>query len=113
MKNMIGKLTQYGADVTSALERVLNDEKLYLMLIDEIHDEESFPALEKAIEEKNYDAAFEYAHTIKGVAGNLGLTPLYSAVCPLVEALRYKEYELLDKSYESFRKARDEFFELI
>ena len=27
------------------------------------------------------DGAFEAAHTLKGVAGNLGLTPLYRSVC--------------------------------
>ncbi len=32
--------------------------------------------------------AFEAAHTLKGVAGNLGLTPLYEAVCAIVEPLR-------------------------
>ena len=36
-------------------------------------------------------AAFEAAHTLKGVAGNLGLKPLYDAVCHIVEPLRRGE----------------------
>ena len=33
-------------------------------------------------------AAFEAAHTLKGVSANLGLTDLYDSVFPLVEELR-------------------------
>ena len=33
-------------------------------------------------------SAFEAAHTLKGVTGNMGLTPLYDAVCTIVEPLR-------------------------
>ena len=46
-------------------------------------------------------SAFEAAHTLKGVTGNMGLTPLYDAVCTIVEPLRTGEdREDYTKMYE-------------
>ena len=44
--------------------------------------------LTKGIESCDYRRAFEAAHGLKGDTGNLSLTPLYEAVCLLVEDLR-------------------------
>ena len=40
---------------------------------------------------KNYKEAFEAAHSLKGVLGNLSLTPLYDKVCKMTELLRAEE----------------------
>ena len=40
------------------------------------------------LEEKNVEEAFRAAHTLKGVAQNLGFTPLYEATATLTEVLR-------------------------
>ena len=37
------------------------------------------------------DAAFESAHALKGVAGNLSLTPLYEPLVSITELLRARE----------------------
>ena len=57
------------------------------------------------------DGAFQAAHTLKGVSGNLGLTPLYEAVCDIVEPLRHGEKRsdypaMLEKIEEEFAKVR-------
>ena len=54
--------------------------------------------------------AFEAAHTLKGVTGNMGLTPLYAALCTLVEPLRTGErrddYPMLFQAVQTeFRRA--------
>lgn len=51
---------------------------------------------------RDYTAAFEAAHTLKGVVGNMGLTPLYQAVCEIVEPLRKREQR---EDYGSFYQA--------
>ena len=48
-------------------------------------------ALGAAIGSGDLDSAFEAAHTLKGVAGNLGLTSLFEAVRVIVEPLRARE----------------------
>lgn len=48
----------------------------------------SFDQLERAVEGADWEAAFRAAHTLKGVAQNLGLGDLYQAAAGLTEALR-------------------------
>ncbi|MBR5658308.1 MAG: Hpt domain-containing protein, partial [Lachnospiraceae bacterium] len=40
------------------------------------------------IGERDLKGAFEAAHALKGVLGNLSLTPLYEIVCEITELLR-------------------------
>ena len=60
---------------------------------------------DRAIDSGNLEAAFDAAHTLKGVVGNMGLTPLYKAVCDIVQPLRAREeredYPLL---YQAIQK---------
>ena len=75
------------------MERFVNDEDLYIECMQEFLCDESFENLKSAINNGNYAAAFEHAHNLKGVSGNLGLEPLYGAVSDLVERLRSKQYD--------------------
>lgn len=45
------------------------------------------------------------AHTLKGVAGNLGLKPLFDACSETVFLLREQNYEKALKSFETLRHA--------
>ena len=49
---------------------------------------ETFAALQEALEQQNTETAFRAAHTLKGVAVNLGFTRLYHAAAALTEVLR-------------------------
>ena len=53
--------------------------------------EANFDKLADAIRADNLDAAFEHAHALKGVLGNLSLTPIYNPVCEMTERLRARE----------------------
>lgn len=48
----------------------------------------TFGELKKALEEKDWETAFRAAHTLKGVAQNLGFEKMYRAVFALTEQLR-------------------------
>ena len=50
----------------------------------------NFKTLEEAIAANNLDSAFEAAHSLKGVLGNLALTPVYEPVFEITELLRAK-----------------------
>ena len=52
---------------------------------------EKFDSLNKNLNDKNLDAAFEDAHALKGIAGNLHLTSLYKAIEAIVEPLRARD----------------------
>ena len=48
----------------------------------------SFPDLVKHLKEKNVEEAFRAAHTLKGVAQNLGFSQLYPLSMEITEILR-------------------------
>ena len=48
----------------------------------------SFAQLREAVAAADWESAFRAAHTLKGVAQNLGFDRLYAASVPLTEALR-------------------------
>ncbi|MBR3640933.1 MAG: Hpt domain-containing protein [Oscillibacter sp.] len=84
----IEKLKAYGADVREGLERCVNNEAFYLGLVAKVLPDRKLDELEEAIGRGDLDAAFEIAHTLKGLYGNLSLTPLYVPVCEMTEYLR-------------------------
>ncbi|MCR4856513.1 MAG: Hpt domain-containing protein [Erysipelotrichaceae bacterium] len=55
-----------------------------------ILSEASFDDLSRALEADDLDGAFKAAHALKGVSGNLSLTPLYEKVSEITELLRAK-----------------------
>jgi HPt (histidine-containing phosphotransfer) domain-containing protein len=86
----IADLREFGADVDEALVRCMNKEDFYLMLVNKAIADNRLPLLETQISEKNYDDAFETAHTLKGMYTNLSLTPVSEPVCRITELLREK-----------------------
>ena len=87
----IENLKEYGANVEEGLTRCMNNEALYLRLAGTIPAEGRFEALKKNIEDRDLDSAFENAHALKGVTGNLSLTPLYDPLSKITELLRARE----------------------
>ena len=81
-------LNQFGADTKEGLARCLDDEEFYLDLIPEALNRDRYEDIEKYIKDKNLPAAFEVAHALKGVVGNLALTPIYEPISEITELLR-------------------------
>lgn len=113
MGTLIEEIRAYGADVDGALERFLDDEDLYEKCLLTFVDDESFAGLKEALDGKDYEQAFNCAHTLKGVAANLGLTPLYEAIVGIVEPLRGKDYSNLDSQYAVVAEAYEVFKNLM
>ncbi len=81
----------YGADYQSTMNRFMGNEALYLKLLDMLFQDTNLQRLGAALDANDLSNAFAAAHTLKGVVGNMGLTPLYNAVCAIVEPLRKRE----------------------
>lgn len=81
----------YGADYNSTMARFMGKEAMYLKFLDMLFKDDNLEKLGTALEQQDYEAAFAAAHTLKGVVGNMGLTPLFNAVCAIVEPLRKRE----------------------
>lgn len=91
MHNFLEELKSENCDVHSAMERCLNDEEFYLKCFKLTVSDIAFEKLGKALAEEDLEKAFEYAHGLKGVTGNMGITPLYNKIVEIVELLRKRK----------------------
>lgn len=92
MNDLFTELQQHGCDVDGTMRRLGDDRELYVDCLHMLVGDESFAQLHEAFAHKNAREIFEAAHTLKGVAGNLGLTPMYDSTCRIVEATRAGQY---------------------
>ena len=86
----IDELHKLGANTEEGLARCMGSESLYLKLVNMVPDEEGFDKLKAATDADDLDAAFEAAHALKGVLGNLSLTKMYEKCSEITELLRAK-----------------------
>ena len=89
-------LREVGADVEEGLGRCFGQEEFYLTLVGMVLEEKNFDVLQQAIKDRDLDKAFEAAHALKGVLGNLSLTPVLKPVEEITELLRSRT----DTDYE-------------
>ena len=99
---------EMGADLQEVLRRLKTEERIgkFLKLI---LTDTNYESLCKALEEKDYEQAFTHVHNLKGLAMNLGLTPLLIPTQELCEELRDGEPErelkpLLDEVAAAYQK---------
>ena len=76
--DLIAELEGLGVNTSEALSRFMNNKALYAREAD----------VSSHFKAKDYDTAVASAHTLKGVTGNLSLTPLYAAYTDIVALLR-------------------------
>ena len=91
---------QFYVDVNGSYENALsimmNDALISRMLAKFVNNN-ACEQMIKAYEDKDYRLVFTSAHTLKGVAGNLALTPLYELASIITEATRNSDDVNLDK----------------
>lgn len=100
----IEALKQLGCNTDDGLTRCMGNEAFYFKLIGRVVDDKNFQALEDAVAAKDLDAAFDAAHSLKGVLGNLALTPIYEPVYEITELLRERK----DIDYSEYLKTISE-----
>ena len=98
-QELLDRLTARGCDVPGAMERMGEDVDFYRELLDQFLSDDLFEKLGDALSRDDRQAAFQTAHTLKGVLGNLGLTPLYGEICSIVEPLRNQSVDQVGEHY--------------
>jgi HPt (histidine-containing phosphotransfer) domain-containing protein len=100
MDEKLNKLKNWGCDINGALERFLNDKDLYCECLLMFVEDDNFKSLKLHINDEDKKVPFSYVHTLKGVAGNLGLSPLFESLSELCDALRVDDYYVNSGLYE-------------
>ena len=76
-----------GGDYADTKLRFLTDDRI-LRFVGKFPSDESFSLLKSSLAENNAETAFRAAHTLKGVASNLGFTSLFKVSSEITEVLR-------------------------
>lgn len=107
MSDLETRIKAYGGDYEAALDRFMGDEDFYLQMLDMLAKDTSVTRLDEALKSHDLSAAFSAAHELKGVAGNLGLTPLFQALDAMVEPLRTSTEQDYSALMQDVRDAYD------
>lgn len=86
--SLLDSLREVGCDIDDGMGRFMQNASLYEKMLKKFPDALSKIDLEKDFSEGNVENAITEAHTIKGVTGNLSLTPLYESYSEIVRLLR-------------------------
>ena len=86
---MMEELKGLGVDVDEGMERVMGDADLYEMMLgmflDSIRDN---PVASEDFDGSDLDALIKRVHTLKGITGNLAITPLFDGYTESLGLLR-------------------------
>ena len=112
------QLEECGADVETALKRFMGNDAIYQKFLGKFPGDPNYAKLGTNIEAGAFEEAYKCAHALKGVVGNLGLTPIYEKVSTLVEELRNKASEDVDAAranelWQEIKKVYEQFIDVI
>ncbi len=91
-----------GGDYEDVVRRLISEEFAAQLALGFL-DDDGFSSLEKAMKNRNAEDAFRAAHTLKGVALNLGFKNLGESASELTEVLRKRTFDGADEPFEKVR----------
>lgn len=94
-------LCALGIDIQDALARFMGNDTLLMRFLLNFPQDPNFQNLKQAMKEQNMEAAYQAAHALKGVAGNLSMTELFRQSCAITEDLRNKELSSAAKKMDA------------
>ncbi len=105
--NLFEELKELGVDVEEGLERVMDDEPLYEtmlgMFIDKVNGN---PIAVKDFDGDSLDELIARVHVLKGLTGNLAMTPLFAGYLQTLDLLRTGRPKEAKKEYEQILPAQ-------
>lgn len=111
MSKLTSALIEYVSDIDDVMKRFVEDEDFYIECLELFFEDDNLEKLKTAIDNNDIHEAFNAAHTIKGIAGNLGLAPVFNLVSELVEDFRVNKmenalnkYNLIVSEYEKVKR---------
>lgn len=95
-QNKIDALKAQGVNYEEGLHRFVDMVDLYEECLVKFADDTSLKAMQEGIEARDAQAVFRAAHSYKGLAGNLSINHIFTAVEEVVEMTRNTPSEEVD-----------------
>ena len=104
---LLEELNTLGVDTSEGLDRVMEDRELYAMMLgmflDAVREHDITP---DDFDSGDMDALIQKVHTLKGVTGNLALTPLFEGYVETLGLLRAGDAARGKARYENLLPAQ-------
>ena len=84
-------LQAVGIDYEDGIRRFGGNAHLYEKYLMQFAQDEHYEKMQQAFAQQDWAAMLFHAHTLKGLAGNLSMAPLFAALTALVNALRQNQ----------------------
>lgn len=76
-QELFEQLDRLGVRTQEALERFMGNEALYLSFVCKLPEKLDFARIQNSLEEEDEETFYLHVHDLKGMAGNLSMTPIY------------------------------------
>lgn len=110
---MIQELRDAGVDVDGASERFMGNMALLERFLKKFPEDKNFGELIEAFDANDTERAFNAAHTLKGVCGNLSLVALFHIASEITEFLRAGDMDSARKKLPGLQEEYEKIMALI
>lgn len=107
------RLRAAGIDYDAALARFVGMRGIYEKYLMKFLEDEHAVKAARAFEEGDYEEMLEQTHALKGLAGTLGMTPLFEASADIVKDLRNGVVDALEEKLDRLLTVREQIAETI
>lgn len=107
------KLQDAGVDINGGVRRFAGKYELYEQFLFRFPSDPTFSALVQSMNQKDWAQALSAAHTLKGVAGNLGMNRLFHACDETVKHFRADDPIGAERSYIDLKTAYQDILNLL
>ena len=111
--SMLDELKALGANVDEGLERCLGRTDLYEKFINKLPEMLEDPEIKAAFDRGDDQTVIEKTHAIKGVTGNLSITPLFEAYSNIVSLERKGSPEEARAIFDNIQPIQEKIMECI
>ncbi len=95
-ENFKKQMEENGVNVDETLKRFMGREAIFMKFIMKFAEDQNCQQIRDGLESRDVQTAFERAHSLKGVAGNLGIDPVYNLAAQISDLLRGKQEDEVD-----------------
>lgn len=106
-------LKENDVNVDEALNRFSDNKELFEKYIKKFPDDSSYKNLVIAYNDKNYEEMENSVHSLKGVAGTLGINRVYEPSCKMLTLLRQGNKEEAETVFPLIKEEYDKIVKII
>lgn len=111
--SLLDDLKGIGCDIDDGLNRFMQNASLYEKMLRKFPESLAKVNLVKDFSDHNVENAISEAHTIKGVTGNLSITPLYVSYTEIVKLLREGNMDAAKAEYEKILPVQEKVLSIL